>query len=103
MKCLPISKKTDRFYDRFKLEFEEIIFDLILDFYPGFTQKNVLDEIVTLYATEIFSASESVIDKDKNYPEYRKIEELEYMNKVLYKEKGMAGRNEFSGLHSRQS
>jgi len=89
-------KRTDEFYISFKREFEELLFDIILDYHPNFIQKNVLHEIISLYATEVFSASESVIDKDHSYPEHRMIEELQYMDRLLTKEQAMAFDNDFS-------
>ncbi len=95
-------KKTDQFYSKFKAEFESDVFDIILDFYPHFKQKDVLNEMIQMYASETLSATEAVLDKDNHYPEYRKLEEIEYMNKILAKEKGMYSENEFSeALHNR--
>lgn len=95
-------KRTDQFYVSFKLEFEEHLFDIILDYHPNFDQKNVLHEMISLYATEVLSASESVIDKDQSYPEHRMIEELEYMDRLLNKEQAMAIDDEFSNtIHNK--
>lgn len=95
-------KRTDQFYISFKLEFEEQLFDIILDYCPSFVQKNVLHEMILLYATEVLSISESVIDKDQSYPEYRMIEELDYMNRLLIKEQVIAIDDDFSKtIHSK--
>ena len=93
-------KQTDQFYDKFKDEFKNKIVDLILDYQPEcLNKKEAINEMVMLYASEVISATESVIDKDENYPEYRKIEELDYMNKLLHKEMNSSKhieRNKFS-------
>ncbi|WP_066627258.1 hypothetical protein [Labilibacter marinus] len=89
-------KRTDQFYAKFKSEFEELIFDIILDYYPHFSQKDILEEMIGIYASEVLSATESVIDKDKNYPDFRKEEELGYLNRLLTKEKAMVTESEFS-------
>ncbi|MGQ1786104.1 MULTISPECIES: hypothetical protein [unclassified Saccharicrinis] len=89
-------KRTDKFYAEFKLEFKSVIMDVILDYYPEFKQKDVLNDMMGHYATEVLSATESVLDKDKNYPEERKIEELGYMDRLLNKEQVIARQSAFS-------
>ncbi|GAF05656.1 hypothetical protein [Saccharicrinis fermentans] len=88
--------RTDEFYAQFRKQFNTVIIDVVLDYYPGFKQKDVLNDMIDQYASEILSATESVLYKDKNYPKYRKLEEIEYMDRFLNKEEVIANPDEFS-------
>jgi len=81
-----VFKKTDEFYSSFKKEFGRSIYTVIHEFYPAFEPGHVLDDILQVYAEEILSATESVIDKDHSYPEYRLDEELRIMNRLVNRE-----------------
>lgn len=72
-------KKTDTFYNLFKKEFSELIYTNIHKFYPEILPGEEIDELLEAYAVAILNATESVIDKDRNYPIYRLEEELSTM------------------------
>lgn len=75
-------KKTDTFYNLFKKEFSELIYTNIHKFYPEILPGEEIDELLEAYAVAILNATESVIDKDRNYPIYRLEEELSTMNRL---------------------
>ena len=75
-------KKTDTFYNLFKKEFSELIYTNIHKFYPDILPGEEIDELLEAYAVAILNATESVIDKDRNYPMYRLEEELSTMNRL---------------------
>lgn len=78
-------KKTDTFYSLFKKEFSESINHIIQKFFPDTLQSDEIDNLLQAYAVAILNATESVIDKDRNYPFYRLEEELEAMNRITLK------------------
>jgi len=78
-------KKTDTFYNLFKKEFSDIISLIILDFHPELVNKEDIDNLLLSYSVAILNSTESVIDKDRNYPFYRLEEELESMNRITSK------------------
>ena len=78
-------KKTDEFYSFFKEEFSGLIYSLIDEFYPSISPNSTIDDLLQTYAVEILSSTESVIDKDMNYPPYRLDEELAVMNQLILK------------------
>jgi len=78
-------KKTDTFYSFFQREFSELIYVIILEFYPTSKQSDEIDDMLQTYAVAILNATESVIDKDRNYPFYRLEEELATMNRLTIK------------------
>lgn len=49
------------------------------------TNTDALDEFLEWMADEAISFTEAIIDKDRNFPEYRMVEELKSMNTVLAK------------------
>lgn len=75
-------KKTDTFYNLFKKEFSELIYTNIHKFYPDILPGEEIDGLLEAYAVAILNATESVIDKDRNYPIYRLEEELSTMNRL---------------------
>jgi len=78
-------KKADTFYNLFKKEFSELIYTNIHEFYPDILPGDEIDELLEAYAVAILNATESVIDKDRNYPMYRLEEELGTMNRLTLK------------------
>jgi len=79
-------KKTDTFYNLFKKEFSELIYTNIQEYYPEIILPGKeIDELLEAYAVAILNATESVIDKDRNYPMYRLEEELGTMNRLTLK------------------
>jgi len=73
-------KKADTFYNLFKKEFSTLIYHIVQEFYPETMPGDEIDELLQAYAVAILNATESVIDKDRNYPSYRLEEELATMN-----------------------
>lgn len=78
-------KKTDTFYSIFKREFSESINPIIQKFFPDTILSEETDNLRQAYAVAILNATESVIDKDQNYPLYRLEEELDSMNRIILK------------------
>jgi hypothetical protein len=82
-------KQKDTFNTAFKKAFETSVYDIILDEkYPNL-HLNKLTKLINLYASEIISITETVIDKDENFPDYRLKRELDSMSQLVIKiEKG---------------
>jgi hypothetical protein len=78
-------KKTDTFYNAFEKEFSEIIFQIIRDFYSVAQMTDQMDSLLLSYSVAILNSTESVIDKDRNYPFYRLEEEMEAMDRITSK------------------
>ena len=78
-------KKTNTFYNSFKKEFSESIFNIIQVFYPDTTLSEEMDNLLLIYSVEILNSTESVLDKDRTYPLYRLEEELSAMNRITSK------------------
>ena len=88
-------KKTDEFYKLFKYEFAKVLVGLIKDYFPEVHPDSELDQIISVYATEILNSTESVIDKDRIYMDYRLEEELDNMNRLVSKVKEFRNSSEF--------
>lgn len=88
-------KKADTFYNLFKKEFSELIFTNIQEFYPDILPGKEIDELLEAYAVAILNATESVIDKDRNYPMYRLEEELGTMNRLTLRLSKLEENNDF--------
>lgn len=88
-------KKADTFYNLFKKEFSVLIYNIILEFYPETRPGDEIDDLLQSYAVAILNATESVIDKDRNYPSYRLEEELTTMNRLTLKLSKPEGNNAF--------
>ncbi len=76
-------QKADTFYNAFKEEFSEAVFGIIRGFYPEAGRNEEIENLLLLYAVAILNSTESVIDKDHNYPYYRLEEDLGAMNKII--------------------
>ncbi len=79
-------KEIEQFRTAFKLDFTVVIFDTFKRFYPDVIIDTILIEKVNLFGEDILNALESVIDKDKSYPEFRKKQELNTMLNLLKKQ-----------------
>ncbi len=88
-------KKADTFYTLFKKEFSELIYTNILEFYPKILPDEEINKLQEAYAVAILNATESVIDKDQNYPLYRLEEELCTMNRLTLKLSNLSQKNDF--------
>ena len=55
------------------------------EFYSDTMPGDEIDELLQAYAVAILNATESAIDKDRNYPSYRLEEELATMNQLTLK------------------
>jgi len=78
-------KKTDEFVNSFKHDLAIALYPIIGHYYPLTGRSAVVDEVLQNYAVVITNYTESVIDKDRTYPEYRLNDELEAMNKLVSK------------------
>jgi len=95
-------KKADSIYMLFKKEFSELIYTSIHQFYPGILPYEEIDELLEAYAVAILNATESVIDKDRNYPLYRLEEELGTMNRLNLKLPQLEANSDFrEAVHMR--
>lgn len=88
-------KKADTFYNLFKAEFSLLIYHIIQEFYPDTIACDEIDELLLAYAVAILNATESVVDKDRNYPSYRLEEELATMNQLTLKLSTLEADNAF--------
>lgn len=75
--------KVDIFYARIKDSFILSIMNIIQDKLNTSEFDAELYDYVSIYGQEIINTTESVIDKDRNYPEQRLVEELERTRKVV--------------------
>lgn len=78
-------QKTDTFYNAFKKEFSELIFNIIQEHYPDAVLNDKMDNLLLAYSVAILNSTESVIDKDRSYPLYRMEEELDAMDRITLK------------------
>jgi len=78
-------QKADTFYNSFKKEFSELILNIIHEFYPDTLPGDEMDNLLLTYSVAILNSTESVIDKDHNYPLFRLEEELDSMNRITLK------------------
>ena len=75
-------KKTDEFVNAFKNELTLALYPVIGTFYPQAKPSAAIDDVLQNYALVITNYTESVIDKDRTYPQYRLNDELDAMTKV---------------------
>ena len=75
--------KVDVFYAQFKNDFNLSLIEIINDKLKTAEYNAQLFDTISIYGQEIINATESVIDKDLNYPEYRLAEELDRIRKVV--------------------
>lgn len=68
-------KQVDDFYEAFKKTFKKNI-TTIVEEYTFDVYAPVFDEFLEQYAVAVLSLTHTVLDKDRNYPEYRKVEDL---------------------------
>lgn len=73
-------QKVDEFYDAFKTEFISAICELIKLYHADFKRDKLFDEMLNQYAITVLSVTQTVLDKDSVYPEYRKKEDLAAMH-----------------------
>jgi hypothetical protein len=84
-KILEGFKKNDELHSSFRNYFIKEIFQIIEKEFPDAVFGTKLTDYLFLYADNVISSTESVIDKDFNYPEFRKEEEVNRMKKVVEK------------------
>ncbi|MFW6327343.1 MAG: hypothetical protein ACOC2F_03440 [Bacteroidota bacterium] len=82
-KLLEGFKQQDELHSAFKNHFIRSIYRKIENLFPGRDFGSELADHILLYAENIISCTETVIDKDFNYPEYRMNEEISRMKKVI--------------------
>ena len=78
-------QKADTFYNSFKKEFSELVYNIIQEYYPEAVSVDEIDNLLLAYSVAILNSTESVIDKDRNYPLYRLEEELDAMSRITLK------------------
>lgn len=84
-KILEGFKQQDELHSSFKNYFIRSIYRNIENLFPGRDFGSELADHILLYAENIISCTESVIDKDLNYPEYRLNEEVNRMKQLIEK------------------
>jgi hypothetical protein len=78
-------KQQDELHSSFKNHFIQSIYSKIEALFPGRDFGSGLADHILLYAENIISCTESVVDKDFNYPENRKDEEVKRMKQLIDK------------------
>ena len=76
-------KNIDIKQRRIKKDFTLSVHAIISEYYPNFQNFDTLKDALEQYASHIINATDSVIDKDTHYPEYRLKEELETMQALI--------------------
>lgn len=76
-------EKTDAFYAIFKKEYIYAVKQIAKAIYYPVYKVIDLSKILEIHAQEVLNATQSVLDKDHNYPEYRMEEELDWTRVVL--------------------
>jgi len=89
---------TDEFYAKFRTKFKLEMLMLFHKYHPNSKEDDIAEEIIETFANQIISTSESVLDKDNNYPDYRKKEELIGVERVVKKIKALEGVSDFIEL-----
>ncbi len=89
-------KKVDEFYDGFKLEFESEIVGLIKDYYSEFKLDEKCREFINQYAMTVLNTTQTVLDKDDSYPEYKKEADLKAMQAYYAKAVQIAKDNDLA-------
>ena len=79
-------RKTDAFYNSFRKQFVSEIVQVVREHHPETEKNPILQEDIKLYADEMINTAESVVYKDKSYPGYRLLYELEVMSRLVVKE-----------------
>lgn len=79
-------KLIDEFRDEFRIEFVRKLKNLVKQNWELKLTPEVY-EFLDIMASESISFTEAVIEKDRNYPEYRLVEELKRMNALNNKPK----------------
>ncbi len=70
-------RRIDEFYDAFKVEFETAVISLMKKNNGDFKRDANFDELLNVHVKTILGTTQTVLDKDLNYPEYRKQEDLQ--------------------------
>jgi hypothetical protein len=68
-------KQVDTFYESFKATFKKEI-TTVIEPYTFDVYAPSFEEFLEQFAVAVLSLTHSVLDKDHNYPEYRKVEDL---------------------------
>lgn len=89
---------TDEFYAKFRTKFKLEMLMLFHQHHLNCKDDNFVEEIIDTFANQIISTSESVIDKDNNYPDYRKKEELVGVERVVNKIEKLEGVSDFINI-----
>ncbi len=79
-------KEIDKFRKQFKKEFFRTFSSALENLYL-IDKNEELKEFLDMMAEEAMSFTDAVIDKDLNYPDYRKEEELSAFSKLIEKQK----------------
>lgn len=75
-------QNIDKTYFEYEKEFIQLLEGTIDEFYPHFLLQNDSDDEFKHFANLIFNTAESVIDKDRSYPNYRLVQELESFKRI---------------------
>jgi DNA replicative helicase MCM subunit Mcm2 (Cdc46/Mcm family) len=78
-------KEQGELHSSFKNHFIQSIYRKTESLFPERDFGSELADQILLYAENIISCTESVVDKDVNYPEYRMDEEVNRMKQIIEK------------------
>lgn len=76
-------KEMDGFRATFQSDFRLRLSTIISEVHPNISWNEAKYELIDMFALQVLNVTESVIDKDKNYPQYRLEEELQKMNELV--------------------
>ncbi len=77
-------KKVDEFRNQFRNDFIKVFTSLLYNLYQ-LEKDEKMNEALTIMAQQTISYTESIIEKDRSFSEYRKEEELKAMDDLLAK------------------
>ncbi|MBK3519644.1 hypothetical protein [Carboxylicivirga marina] len=78
-------KEKEQFFDALKEALTLDVYSLISKHHSHSKYNKSMENAIATYANDIINTTESVIDKDEHYPEYRKQKELNSITKLLNK------------------
>ncbi|MFT3740383.1 MAG: hypothetical protein QM786_16675 [Breznakibacter sp.] len=78
-------KKTDEFVDAFKKDLAATLYPVVKLHDPVVAVRGDIADLLETYAITVLNYTESIIDKDRNYPPYRLSDELEAMHRLSSK------------------
>lgn len=75
-------RNIEQFHNNFRIKFTSSINDIVSKYHNDVIDNTKLKTVIYAYAGHLIDVIESIIEKDKNYSEYRLMIELHRMKKV---------------------